>query len=154
MEENGILEKMKYEIIKDYKNERFRQVTGVNIDTFKVMVGVLNEADKERQKVAGRKRKLSIEDMLLLTLEYYKEYRTFDCIGASYGLSKSNVCETIKWVETILIKCGLFNLSGKKALLDPKTEIEVIFVDTTEMPIERPKKGQKHYYSGKKNDIR
>jgi len=100
------------------------------------------------------KEKLSSENMLLLTLEYYKEYRTFDCIGASYGLSKSSVCETIKWVENVLIKCGLFRLEGKKALLDPETEVEIILVDTTETPIDRPKKGQKHYYSGKKNDTR
>lgn len=145
---------MKYELIKGFKNERFRQVTGVNIDTFNVMVGVLKTAYEKLEIRSGRKRKLSIEDMLLLTMEYYKEYRTFDCIGASYGLSKSNVSETINWVENVLIKCGLFRLDGKKALLDPNTEIEVILVDTTETPIERPKKGQKHYYSGKKNDIR
>ena len=145
---------MKYEMIKAFKNDRFRQVTGVNITTFDAMVLELKTEFEKRRGNSGRKRKLSIENMLLLTLEYYKEYRTFDCIGASYGLSKSSVCETIKWVENVLIKCGLFRLEGKKALLDPETEVEIILVDTTETPIDRPKKGQKHYYSGKKNDTR
>jgi hypothetical protein len=92
--------------------------------------------------------------MLLVMLEYYKEYRTFDCIVASYGITKSNVCRTIQWVETVLIRCGLFRLSGKKALIAHETEVEVVLVDSTEIPIERPVKGQKKYYSGKKNDIR
>jgi len=152
--EKSILGGMKYENIKEYKGTRFRQVTGVLPSTFKAMVDVLKKAYEEAHKRNGRNRKLSIEDMLLLTLEYYKEYRTFECIGASYGLSVSNVYNTIIWVENVLIKCGLFRLDGKKVLLDPKTEIEVILVDSTETPIERPKKGQKHYYSGKKNDTR
>jgi len=143
---------MKYEYIKTFHNERFRQVTGVNIATFEKMVDVLKEALLTKSS-SGRKGKLSVQDMLLLTLEYYKEYRTFDCIGASYGIHKSNVYRTIVRVENVLIKCGLFRLDGKKALLDPSTEIEVIIVDTTETAIERPKKGQKHYYSGQKNDI-
>jgi len=145
---------MKYELIKDYKDARFRQVTGVLPSTFKVMVAALKEAYEEVRKKHGRHRKLSIEDMLLLTLEYYKEYRTFECIGASYGLSVSNVRNVIIWVENVLIKSGLFRLDGKKSLLDPNTEIEVLIVDTTETPINRPQKGQKHYYSGKKNGIR
>ena len=144
---------MKYENIKDYKAARFRQVTGVLPSTFEAMVRVLKKAYAEAHEKKGRNRKLSIEDMLLLTLEYYKEYRTYECIGASYGLNVSNVSRTIIWVENVLIKCGLFRLDGKKALLDPNTEIEVILVDSTETPIERPKKGQKQYYSGKKNDI-
>jgi len=143
---------MKYENIKGYKDARFRQITGVLPSTFNAMVEVLKKEYEEAHKKNGRNRKLSIEDMLLLTLEYYKEYRTYECIGASYGLNVSNVSRTIIWVENVLIKCGLFRLDGKKALLDPNTEIEVILVDTTETPIERPKSGQKRYYSGKKND--
>lgn len=145
---------MKYEYIKTFKDIDFRQVTGVSFGTFNDMVVVLKtEYDKIHLK-HGRHRKLSIEDTLLMMLEYYKEYRTFQCIGASYGLTKSVARKAIMWVEETLIKSGLFNLAGKKALIDPNTDIELILVDTTETPIERPKKGQKRYYSGKKNDIR
>jgi hypothetical protein len=144
---------MKYELVKEFNNERFRQVTGVNIETFNKMVEVLKVSYAEVHKKRGRNRDLSIEDMLLMMLEYYKEYRTFDCIGASYGINKSSVCRTIQWVENVLIRCGLFRLAGKKALLDPATKVEVVLVDSTEMPIERPQKGQRKYYSGKKNGI-
>jgi hypothetical protein len=146
---------MKYENIKDFKEAEFRQVTGVTPRTFYAMLEVVKEAYKETHKRHnGRPRKLSREDMLLMTLEYYKEYRTLECIGASYGLKKSNVGKTIEWVEAALIQSGLFSLPGKKKLAQPKTEYDVVVVDTTETPIQRPTRGQKHYYSGKKNGIR
>jgi hypothetical protein len=47
-----------------------------------------------------------------------------------------------------LIKDGTFSLPGKKALFGDEVEYEVILIDATESPIERPKKG------GKENIIR
>jgi hypothetical protein len=58
------------------------------------------------------------------------------------------------WVENTLIKSGRFNVPGKKELLSQETEIEILLVDVTESPIERPKYNQESSYSGKKNDIR
>lgn len=139
---------MKYEIIKGYKDAEFRGVTGVLRSTFDEMVVVLRNAYVELHKNLGRNRKLSIEDMLLMTLEYYKEYRPLVCIGASYGLHKTNVNKTIQWVEKVLVQSGLFKLPGKKKLTQSNIEFEVIVVDSTETPIERPKKGQRKYYSG------
>lgn len=146
---------MKYENIKGYSDKRFRQVTGVLPSTFSAMVTELEKATPRTEKrLGGRPQILSIEDKLLLTLEYYKEYRSYDCIAASYGISKGSVSNIINRVENVLVKSGLFKLPGKKALTRNDWEIEVIVVDSTETPIERPKNGQKKYYSGKKNDIR
>ena len=143
---------MKYEIIKNHKEANFKAVTGVTSETFHAMVEVIKVAYEETHKTHnGRHRKLSREDMLLMTLEYYKEYRTLECIGASYGLQKANVGKTIKWVEEVLAKSGLFSLPGKKKLVQSDIEFEVIVVDTTETPIQRPKNKQKQFYSGKKN---
>jgi hypothetical protein len=41
-----------------------------------------------------------------------------------------------------LIKSRHFNLPGRKALLKSDVEYEVILVDATESPIERPKKSK------------
>ena len=144
---------MKYEHLKSYKPAAFRQVTGVLPETFKTMLSVVKEAYAQAHKNQGRHRKLTCEDMLLMTLEYYKEYRSMECIGASYGLTKSTVAKVIKWVEEAMIQSGEFSLPGKKKLVQPTIEFEVIVVDTTETPIERPKHKQRQYYSGKKNDI-
>jgi hypothetical protein len=63
------------------------------------------------------------------------------------------VSKVIRWVEEALIKSGEFSLPGKKKLAQSTIEYEVIVVDTTETPIQRPKNGQRKYYSGKKNSI-
>lgn len=145
---------MKYEHIKNYQTAKFKQVTGVTPETFNIMIEILREQytalHKEKR---GRHRKLSIEDMLLATLEYYKEYRTFESIAASYGIAKQNVCKVTHWVEETLVKSGVFALPKRKILTNNENVIEVILVDSTETPIERPKNKQKKYYSGKKNGI-
>lgn len=143
---------MKYEHVIKLKEQAFRSVTGVTKETFATMVEILKREYEKIHKNHGRTRKLCIEDNLLMMLEYYKEYRTFECIGASYGLTKSTTRKAIMWVEETLLKSGIFNLPGKKVLQTEDSEIEIILVDSTEIPIERPKKRQKSYYSGKKND--
>ena len=50
------------------------------------------------------------------------------------------VCPTIKKVENVLIKSKQFQLPGKKVLQPSDTAIEIVLVDATEQPIERPKK--------------
>ena len=144
---------MKYEHMKRLKGPAFRQVTGVDVKTFDAMVQILKKEYLHIHEKHGRNRKLSMEDNLLMMLEYYKEYRTFECIGASYGLTKSVARKAIMWVEEVLVKSGFFTLPGKKTLSGINIEYEVIVVDTTETPIERPGKGQRKHYSGKKNDI-
>jgi hypothetical protein len=68
-----------------------------------------------------------------------------DSIAAEYGVCKGTVCLSIQWVED-----GTFALPGKKALKRKSASIQYVVVDVTESPINRPKKDQKEYYSGKK----
>nr|WP_228051256.1 transposase family protein [Microcystis aeruginosa] len=81
------------------------------------MVTVL-KAEKVWQKKTGRPSKLSTEDQLLITLEYWREYRTYFHLGNSWGVNESTAYRIVRKVENILIKSGLFNLPGKKALLE------------------------------------
>ncbi len=46
----------------------------------------------------------------------------------------------MKWVEDKLIKHKDFALPGRKELLKIDVEYDVILIDATESPIERPKK--------------
>lgn len=75
-------------------------------------------------------------------------------IGASYGLSESNAYETIRWVEDTLVKSGAFALPGKKALVRESPEIEVLLVDATETPVERPKKSKNGTTRARRSDTR
>jgi hypothetical protein len=131
---------MKYNQIKELNDEKFRRLTGIKRDTFKKMLKILTEADQKKKAKGGRKSKLCTEDQLLISLEYIREYRTYFHISQSYGLSESAAYKTIKWVENTLIKHPDFSLPGKKALLKSDAEYEVVLIDATETPIERPKK--------------
>jgi hypothetical protein len=75
-------------------------------------------------------------------------------IAAEYGVCKGTVSLAIQWVEDTLVNEGAFVLPGKKALKRKSESIQYIVVDVTESPINRPKEGQKAYYSGKKSAIR
>jgi cysteine synthase len=73
-----------------------------------------------------------------------------DSIAAEYGVCKGTVCLSVQWVEDTLSKDGTFALPGKRVLKRKSASIQYVVVDVTESPINRPKKGQKEYYSGKK----
>lgn len=88
----------------------------------------------------GRPAKLTRADQLLMTLMYWREYRTQFHIAQSFGVSEPTACRTIKRVEDALLRSGKFTLPGKKALTQSDTVFEVVLVDASESPIERPKK--------------
>jgi len=133
---------MKYEKIAGYNDTQFRRITEVKRATFQKMVGILQEAYAKKHRRRGRIPKLSIEDFLLATLEYLREYRTYAHIAASYEIAEGNIYRGIKWVEDTLIQDGTFSLLGRKAPLKSDMEYEVILVDVTESPIERPPKSK------------
>jgi hypothetical protein len=130
----------KYEELKQLPPQQFRRLTGVKQETFSEMVDILVAVQNGRYRKAGRKGVLSIEDKLLMALEYLREYRTYFHLGRSYGLSESACYRACRWVEDALIRSGKFSLPGKKALLKSDVEYELILVDASETPIERPKK--------------
>lgn len=144
---------MKWENIKGLQPQQFRRITGVKRYTFEKMIEILIAADAQKKARGGRPNKLCIEDRLLMALEYLREYRTYIHIAASYGLSESNAFQTIRWIENTLVKSKEFRLPGKKALLDGENEIEVILIDATESPIERPKKNSVSSIQEKRKNI-
>ena len=127
---------MRYEAVKDMKPEEFKRLTGVKPETFDQMLEVVTE----RFRAFGCPRKLSLPDHLMVTLLYWREYRTQFHLGVEFGVSESTVCRVIQKVEDALIASEKFHLPGKKALLGEGTAFEVVVVDATESPVERPKK--------------
>ncbi len=135
---------MFYNDIKSLSPSRFKRLTGVKREVFEQMLAVLYEFKSVSRKhpTRGAPAKLSQADKLLLLLMYYREYRTQFHIGITYGISESRVCEIIKETEGILIKDPRFRLPGKKSLSRDETQFEVVLIDVTESPIERPKKNR------------
>ena len=75
---------------------------------------------------------------------------TYAHIASSYGVSERCAFDTIRWIENTLIKAKEFALPGRKALLKSENEFEVILIDATESPIERPKKNKDNIIQGKR----
>jgi len=144
---------MKIDHLKKISDEQFRRVIGVKRKTFNLMINALENAHVIKKSKGGRPNKLDVTCMLLMTLEYLREYRTYAAIGVSYGLSESNAYQSIRWVENVLIQCDEFKLPGKKTLLQSDNEFEIILVDVTESPIERPKKNNAPFILEKRKDI-
>lgn len=145
---------MKFEQVKEESADNFRRLTGIKRTTFDVMVSILREAEAVLKAQGGKPNKLVIEDRLFMTLEYLREYRTYFHISRSYGISESACYRNIRWVEDTLIKDGEFSLPGRKALLKSDVEYEVVLIDATESPIERPKKNKNTSTQARKKDIR
>ena len=127
---------MRYETVEKLKDGDFKRSTGVQRSTFEKMLEVVEAGLRD----FGRPPKLSRADQLLLTLMYWREYRTQFHIGLTYGVSEATVCRTIQKIENVLIQSKQFHLPGRKALQPSETLIEIVLVDATEQPIERPKK--------------
>ena len=106
-----------------------------------------------KKREGSRPNKFSAADMILMTLEYLREYRTYFHISRSYGISESNCYYIVRFVEDSLIKSGHFNLPGRKSLLKCDVSYEVVLVDATESPIQRPKKSKSTSTLARKNDI-
>lgn len=140
---------MRYETIKTLKDSDFKRLTGVSRGIFEKMMVIL-ERDLPN---FGRPPKLSRADQLLMTLMYWREYRTEFHIGVAYGVSEATVCRTIQKVEDALMKSGEFRLPGRKALQPTDTLIEVVLIDATEQPIERHKKSNAGTTAEKRSDI-
>lgn len=83
---------------------------------------------------------------LLLTLSYLRHYHTQLELAANYRLSESNVCRTIHKVENALIQSKVFSLPKHQAKMG-----EIVIIDVSESPIERPKKSKGIITAAKRN---
>lgn len=132
---------MPYTDLHNLSASEFKRLCGVSRDTFSKMIEVLRP-QLERSRQRGGQNKLSVEDQLLIALEYWREYRSQFHIATSWGLHETTVGRIIKKVEDLLVKCGKFRLPSKRHLYQPGWEWKVLVVDVGEMEIERPKKNK------------
>ena len=94
---------MHYEQAQNLPATDFKRLFGVKRQTFDAMVEVMRHAAGQRQKSSGSP-KLSLEDQVLVALQYWREYRTYFHIAQDWGVSESTVCRSVQKVETELIR--------------------------------------------------
>ena len=133
---------MRWNAVQGLSDPLFRRKTGVKRTTFLVMVEELKtaEAQARAKDRRGKESKFSLEDRILILLKYYREYPTQFSMGIEVGVDETSVGRIIRKTETILMRSKRFRLPGKKRLQPANHEIEVVIVDATESPVERPKK--------------
>ena len=141
------------ERIQNLKENEYQELFGIKKPTFDKMLEILQSKHVELHKKGGRKPKLSVLDKLIIMLTYYRDYRTMNNIAFDYGVVKSTICDTVKWVENVLVKDGSFSLPKKRALQQEDLDVEVVLIDATECEIERPKKNKKNGIQAKRKNI-
>ena len=144
---------MTYEQVQHLKPEAFKRLCGVRPETFAEMVNVL-EAKARKKRKPGRPSKLSIANQLLMTLQYWREYRTYFHMAQWWGVDESTAHRIIRSVEDSLIQSGRFALPGKKKLHAADQALKVLVVDVTETPVERPKKNSDNFTPVRRNGTR
>ncbi|MDR1066715.1 MAG: transposase family protein, partial [Clostridiales bacterium] len=90
---------MRYDGTDKLSEKEFRKLTGVKRNTFVKMVEILTVAEEAKRKKGGHKSKLSVKNMLLLTLEYIREYRTYFHIAQEFGIHETQALRISRWVE-------------------------------------------------------
>ena len=142
---------MFYKDVENLQPGFFKRLTGVKKEVFLQMLDCITTFKQQNRKHAtrGKPHTLSYADKLLLMLMYYREYRSQFHIGITYGIAESSVCEIISEMERILIQDKRFHLPEKKALRE--NTFEVVLVDVTESPVERPKKNSGETTQEKRN---
>jgi len=142
----------------------FRAMTGLSIEKFNELSNELlplyeqaelkrlKKIKRERKVGGGRKKELLLEDQLMMLLMYYRLYISQEFLGIIFNLHNCNVSRQINYLNPLIAQ--IFKIPSKKVTLSEaelsEESIIEFFVDATEQQIERPKKGQKRYYSGKK----
>ena len=133
-----------------------KRLFGVNYDIFELILKkVQSEIDAFLQQNPLSNRGLaanfSMENQVLLTLEYLRQYPTFLSLAVSYGISESYANKIYHKIRPVLARVvGLENPEKLKF-----KHVQKAIVDVTVQPIERPKVEQQKYYNGaKKKHIR
>jgi hypothetical protein len=137
----------------------FRRLTGVTPAEFATLLGEADAARQQKRAKAARnptrrrkpgggaKAKLPPADALLLLLMYYRTYLPHAVLGVLFGVDDSTVSRTNDRTEKLL--AGVLRVPERDVTL-AEDEIRELFFDSTERPTQRPVRGQRAYYSGKK----
>ncbi|VQJ00103.1 mobile genetic element [Streptococcus pneumoniae] len=103
---------MNDEASKQLTDARFKRLVDVQRTTFEEMLAVLKTAYQLKHAKGGRKPKLSLEDLLMATLQYVREYRTYEQIAADLGIHESNLIRRSQWVEVTLVQSGCYDFKN------------------------------------------
>ena len=149
----------------------FRNLTGVTLALFDQLLPSLRRdfADRRRQRLQRPNRQrafgggddfdLAVEDQFLLTIFWLRHYPTQEVLGYLFDVSDSTAKRAIDRCLPLLEAAGQDSMrlpdpgrgrrKGLSTLLKDTPDVAVL-IDTFEQPVQRPRRRQKRFYSGKK----
>jgi hypothetical protein len=149
----------------------FRHLTGVTVAAFdRLLTDVLtawHAAEHDRLARPGRQRAIGAghphalgpADQVLLTVVWLRQYPTQEVLGFLFGVSDSAALRAVARCLPLLERAGRDAMrmpdpgrGHRKTLprLIADTPGLAVLVDTFEQPVQRPRRRQRAYYSGKK----
>lgn len=110
---------MRWQTVKKLNESNFKRLVGIKRETFEKMVLESKRINSlQPKKKAGKKRgpkdKLNWFDKTLMMLMYYREYRTFAHIGATYNISEAQCWRIVTGLERWLIQSKIFIFPEKR----------------------------------------
>ena len=130
--------------------QTFSRLTGVSTELFGKMVEKIHplwDVRRDNFDEGGRIYNLSeLEDHVLAMLIYYRCYITYVFMGFLFNSHETTVMRSVSRIERIAVK--VIHIEKKREI--SREEVEYLITDVTEQPVQRPKRRQKKYYSGKK----
>jgi hypothetical protein len=128
----------------------FRRLTGVDVEMFLEMceqIIPLWENRRDNFEQGGCPHSLSgVQNHLLAMLIYYRSYISYAFLGLLFDVHETTAMRSVKRIEKLAVR--VIHIEKKRELT--KEEVSYLIIDATEQPVQRPKKRQKRYYSGKK----
>jgi len=129
----------------------FRSLTGVDAGTFHKMVKRLRPHWRERivktKNRSGRPWSIGgLEEHLLVLLILYRCCVTQDFLACLYQTDQAAISRSLRRIEPLAVKV----LGVTRQIKVSREEAEALIIDCTEQPIQRPKRKQRCWYSGKK----
>ena len=119
----------------------------------------LDRPDRQRALGGGDDFDLEPDDQFLLTIFWLRHYPTQEVLGYLFGVSDSTAKRAVDRCLPLLEAAGRDTMRmpdpgrGRRknlaTLLKDTPDVAVV-IDTFEQGVQRPRKGQKRYYSGKK----
>ena len=134
--------------VKEYKEEEYRIIFGVDKPTFDRIVKIVEQQYKKEHEKGGRKDGATPTQRVEITLKYIRQYYSQRYIASEYGIAKSCIAPIVKWVLKIIVKDPSFSLPNKVENIYDLSEDRIF--DATESKIDMPEENQDDWFSGKK----
>lgn len=128
-----------YDNYQKFNKAKFRRLVGVDKDVFIQILDLFKTYVSKHWNKRGRKGEFRLEDKLLLTFRYLRDYPSFISLANEFSISEGYANKIFTKVSFALVK--VLKLPNLDELKDLK--LDTVIIDVSEQRTERPKKNKK-----------